>query len=65
MTDFRSWFLRNHRRTIVIDDKIGYTGSICVSDQMKNWRDINVRLEGSVVPEMRNTFDRMWARAQS
>ncbi|MFA6459525.1 MAG: phospholipase D-like domain-containing protein [Candidatus Paceibacterota bacterium] len=62
--NFRSWFLRNHRRTIVIDEKVGYTGSICVSDSMKNWRDINVRLEGPVVREMQNAFDRMWGRAK-
>lgn len=61
--NFRSWFLRNHRRTIVIDNKIGYTGSICISDQMKNWRDINVRMEGSIVSEMKNAFERMWSRA--
>jgi cardiolipin synthase len=64
MPDFRSWFLRNHRRTLVIDGKIGYTGSICVRDRMKNWRDINVRLEGTVVPEMQNAFEIMWERAK-
>ncbi len=62
--DYRSWFLRNHRRTIVIDEDIGYTGSICVSDQMRNWRDGNIRLEGPVVREMYNAFDRMWHRAK-
>lgn len=61
--DIRSWYLRNHRRTMVIDGKIGYTGSICVSDQMKNWRDTNVRLEGSVVDEMQRAFSHMWLRA--
>lgn len=60
----RSWFLRNHRRTLVIDEKIGYTGSICVRDSMKNWRDTNVRLEGPVVLEMQNAFERMWGRAK-
>lgn len=62
--DIRSWYLRNHRRTIVIDDRVGYTGSICVSDSMKNWRDTNVRLEGPVVKEMSSAFDRMWDKAQ-
>ncbi len=61
--NFRSWFLRNHRRTLVIDGNIGYTGSICVYDRMKNWRDTNVRLVGPVVSEMANAFDRMWGRA--
>ncbi|MEA2715062.1 MAG: cardiolipin synthase [Candidatus Parcubacteria bacterium] len=62
--NFRSWFLRNHRRTLVIDDAVGYTGSISVQDSMRNWRDTNVRLEGSVVLEMSNAFERMWARAK-
>jgi cardiolipin synthase len=61
--NFRSWYLRNHRRTVVIDEHIGYTGSLCVSDRMKDWRDTNARLEGPVVREMSNAFDRMWARA--
>ena len=62
--NFRSWYLRNHRRTLVIDGKVGYTGSICVSDSMKNWRDTNVRLEGAVAEEMRNAFERMWLRSK-
>ncbi len=61
--NFRSWYLRNHRRTLVIDDTIGYTGSISVRDSMKDWRDTNARFEGPVVREMANAFDRMWARA--
>lgn len=61
--NWRSWFFRNHRRTLVIDGVIGYTGSICVLDRMKNWRDTNVRLEGPVVKEMHNAFERMWHRA--
>jgi len=61
--NIRSWFLRNHRRTLVIDNKIGYTGSICIRDTFKNWRDTNVRLEGSVVASMRSAFDLMWQKA--
>lgn len=62
--DYRSWFFRNHRRTIVIDNKIGYTGSICIRESSVKWRDTNLRMEGSVVREMANAFDRMWARAR-
>ncbi len=60
----KSWFFRNHRRTLVIDNTIGYSGSICVHDSYKNWRDTNVRLEGPVVREMKNAFEQMWARAK-
>lgn len=62
--NIRSWYLRNHRRTLVIDNKIAYTGSISVRDSMKDWRDTNARFEGAVVKEMSNAFDRMWARAK-
>ena len=61
--NFRSWYLRNHRRTLVIDGKVAYTGSICVHDSLKNWRDTNVRLEGPIVRSMQSAFDRMWFRA--
>jgi len=61
--NLRAWFLRDHRRTLVIDEKVGYTGSICVSDRYRDWRDTNVRLIGSVVSEMSNAFERMWGRA--
>lgn len=63
--NFRSWFLRNHRRTLVIDHKVAYTGSMCIKDKMMGWRDTNVRLEGPVVKEMSNAFERMWHRANS
>ena len=63
MPEIRSWFFRNHRRTLVIDEKVGYTGSMCVYEPMKSWRDTNLRVEGLVVNEMHNAFDRMWARA--
>jgi cardiolipin synthase A/B len=60
----RSWFLRNHRRALIIDNKIGYTGSICVQDAMKNWRDTNVRLDGVVVAKMQYEFDHMWVKSR-
>lgn len=62
ITDYRAWFFRNHRRTLVIDDKIGYTGSICVNNSFKNWRDTNVRIMGPIVSEMKNAFEQMWSR---
>ena len=60
---YKSWYFRNHKRTLVIDNKIGFTGSICISDAMKDWRDTVVRLEGSVVEDMQEEFERMWKRA--
>lgn len=63
LPNYESWFWRNHRRTMVIDQRIAYTGSMCVHNRLKDWRDTNVRLEGKVVEEMLHAFNRMWARA--
>jgi cardiolipin synthase len=47
----------------VIDGKVGFTGSICIYEKMKSWRDTNIRIEGPVVTDMQKTFNRMWDRA--
>lgn len=62
--DYRSWYFRNHRRTLVVDGKIGFTGSTSIEVRMEKWRDTNVRIEGPVVADMQVEFNRMWLRAQ-
>ncbi|NCA79672.1 MAG: cardiolipin synthase [Sphingobacteriia bacterium] len=53
---------RNHRKLVIIDGKIGYTGGINVAsrylegNQLGLWRDTQVRLEGPVVYGMQNAF---------
>jgi cardiolipin synthase len=62
------YHLRNHRRAIVIDGKIGYTGGMAVSDQWlgdarneKEWRDIMVRVTGCLAQNVQSAFAEMWA----
>lgn len=61
--NYKSWYLKNHRRTLVIDNKVGFTGSICIDEKMKDWRDTNLMIEGPVVEDMHKAFERMWDRA--
>ena len=61
--NYRSWYFRNHRRTLVIDGKIGFTGSTCIYKRAEPWRDTAVKLEGPVVQDMQRSFERMWLRA--
>jgi cardiolipin synthase len=61
--NYRSWFFRNHRRSLVIDEHIAFTGSICVWEKTTDWRDMQVEIEGPVVAEMAQVFQRMWERA--
>ena len=63
MPNYRSWYFRNHRRTLIIDEEIGFTGSICISKRMRNWRDTHLCIEGPVVKDMQRAFETMWNRA--
>lgn len=54
---------RSHRKIMVIDGKIGYTGGINIADEYINavvkyghWKDIGIRLEGDAVKELTKLF---------
>ncbi len=58
---------RNHRKIVVIDGKIGYTGGINIRDdhlgldkRIKPWRDTHIRIEGSGVYALQNSFLDDW-----
>ena len=60
---------RDHRKIVVIDGKIGYTGGMNVADyylvgteQVGEWRDMHCRIEGPAVNELQTIFLRMWKR---
>lgn len=60
---------RDHRKIVVIDDRIVYTGGMNVADyyihgkpEFGQWRDMHIRLEGDAVPVYRNIFCSMWER---
>ena len=54
---------RNHRKIIVVDGKIGFTGGFNVSDRYVEaisdlgvWQDLHLRMEGSVVNSLHRIF---------
>ena len=57
---------RNHRKIIIIDGKIGYTGGINIAsryiygNRLGKWRDTSVRLEGPAVHGLQNLFLTDW-----
>lgn len=61
--NYRSWYFRDHRRTVIIDNKIGFTGSTSISSRMETWRDTTVKIEGPVVKDMQISFEMMWMKA--
>ena len=60
---------RDHRKIVVIDGRIGYTGGMNVADyyivgteQVGEWRDMHCRIEGSAVNELQKVFVRFWKK---
>ena len=60
-------FCRDHRKIVVIDGTIAYTGGMNVADyyingteQVGEWRDMHCRIEGSAVDELQRIFLRIW-----
>ena len=66
----RPWVnLRTHRKIVVIDNRIGYTGGINVTDDENErlrtdaYRDLHVRLDGDVVRNLELVFAEDWVYA--
>ena len=60
---------RDHRKIVVIDGKIGYTGGINVADYYLNgiegvgeWRDMHARVTGEAVNALQKIFLDMWEK---
>ena len=62
-------FLRDHRKIVVIDGNVAYTGGMNVADyylhgteQVGEWRDMHCRIEGGAVSPLQMIFLKLWNR---
>lgn len=62
-------FHRDHRKIVVIDGRIGYTGGMNIADyyitglpEIGEWRDMHIRIEGDAVNDLQDIFLNMWNR---
>ena len=67
-----TWNHRTHRKTLVVDGRIGFTGGICIADEWMgdatdpdHWRETEYRVEGPVVAQMQAVFMDNWMRVRS
>lgn len=61
---------RTHRKLLVIDGKVGFTGGVGIADQWRgnaqdkdHWRDTHFRIEGPVVGQIQAVFNDNWLKA--
>jgi cardiolipin synthase len=67
---FTRFHKRNHRRAIVIDGTVAFTGGAAVADHWlgnaeneKQWRDIMIRVTGPLAQTLQSAFADIWAFA--
>ena len=58
---------RDHRKILVVDGRIGFTGGIGIADEWAgdarkpdHWRDMQFQVEGPVVAQMQAVFESNW-----
>jgi cardiolipin synthase len=61
---------RTHRKLLVVDGKVGFTGGVGIADQWEgeaqddeHWRDSHYRVEGPAVAQMQAAFLDNWIKA--
>ncbi len=67
----RHWKFRDHRKILVVDRKISFTGGMNIGDEYGSsllptghvWRDTHARVDGPAAWEMAIVFEEGWRRA--
>jgi cardiolipin synthase len=61
---------RTHRRILIVDGKVGFTGSVGFADPWaghadapNHWRDTQMKLEGPIVAKLQGAFQQHWVRS--
>ncbi len=62
--------LRNHRKIVVVDGQVAFTGGFNVGDEYRGhmrgvggWRDVHLRIEGRAAADLQRVFFQDWAFA--
>ncbi len=60
---------RTHRKLLVVDGKVGFTGGVGIADQWEgnaedpeHWRDIHFQVDGPVVAQFQAAFNDNWIK---
>jgi len=63
---------RTHRKLLVVDGRIGFTGGVGIADQwtgnaqsIDHWRDSHYQIEGPAVAQMQAAFTDNWIKTRS
>ncbi|MGQ4879128.1 phospholipase D-like domain-containing protein [Billgrantia sp. LNSP4103-1] len=66
MRRLRRNLVRNHRKLLLVDRRVAYTGGYCLTDDyMGDWFDLVVQAEGPVVADWITLFADLWESPRS
>ncbi len=57
---FNSWFHRNHRKLLIIDESVAFWGGVNIHKYFQKWDDLQVRIKNRFVKNMVNSFARVY-----
>lgn len=57
---WRYMLYRNHKKMVVLDDRIAFVGGINISDHNARWHDFMVRIEGPLAAVLAHDFRTTW-----
>lgn len=62
-----AWNRRDHRKSLIIDSRVAFTGGVNICDDHapledlgRDWRDVHVRVEGPAALELDRVFRQLW-----
>ena len=67
LDSWRQFDHRTHRKLLVVDGRVGFTGGVGIADEWRgdadrpdHWRDNHYRVEGPIVGQLQGTFADNW-----
>lgn len=64
LNTFGSWFFRDHRKLLIVDDAIVHIGDEGLNASMADWRSTHARVVGPVAEEARLSFVNLWLKSR-
>lgn len=53
---FSHWFRHTHRKILIIDNKIAFIGGVNIEEKIRDWRDMQIKLQGKIVRPLLKSF---------
>jgi cardiolipin synthase A/B len=59
---FSHWLKRTHRKILIVDNETAFLGGVNIKEKSRNWRDLQIRIEGAPVKLIIKSFANSYYR---